>query len=292
MGSQQMGGRIHLGDHVEGQLSEVAIMGRLQGKTALVTGGAGGIGAATVSAFQREGATVIAADLPVALSDSSADAHVELDVSDEVQWRSVVSAITKTHGSLDVLVNAAGIEGDVITGTPETTSLAEWRRVMAVNLDGTFLGCREVLPGMRAAGHGSIVNLSSVVAYFPTLTSTAYGASKGAVTQLTKSVALFGCLEGKRIRCNSVHPGTIATRMLDSIFEQMAQRNGVTVEEARRAPFERIPFGAPGVPGDVADLILFLASDEAKYITGAEFVVDGGWKLGGPGRVSSHIATD
>jgi 3(or 17)beta-hydroxysteroid dehydrogenase len=180
-----------------------------------------------------------------------------------------------------VLVNAAGIEGDMVHGSPESTSLAEWRRVMAVNLDGTFLGCREALPVMKRKGAGSIINISSTVAYIATPNSTAYGASKAGVMQLTKSVALHGSLDGHRVRCNSVHPGIIATRMIESISAQLAQFNNVAVEAVNQASLARIPFGEAGRPEDVAELILFLASDESRYITGSEFSIDGGWRLMG-----------
>jgi len=263
-------------------------MGRVQDKIALVTGGSGGIGAATVRALHREGAQVMIADVIAPAGEAlAAELGCEfcpLDVTREGDWRLVVGKIVATRGALDVLINAAGIEGDMVHGTPESTSLAEWRRVMAVNLDGTFLGCREVLPVMKRKGTGSIVNISSVVAYIATPNSAAYGASKAGVMQLTKSVALHGCLDGHRVRCNSVHPGIIATRMIESINTQLARLNNMAVEETTRASFARIPFGEPGQPEDVAELILFLASDEARYVSGSEFSVDGGWRLMGRPR--------
>jgi 3(or 17)beta-hydroxysteroid dehydrogenase len=260
-------------------------MGRVQDKVAVVTGGSGGIGAATVRALHREGARVVVADVVDAAGRAlAAELQCEflhLDVTSEDAWKKAIAAVAAKDGTIDVLVNAAGIEGDMINGTPESTSLAEWRRVMAVNLDGTFLGCREVLPVMKRKGHGSIVNLSSMVAYFATPNSTSYGASKGGVMQLTKSVALHGALDGNRIRCNSVHPGIIATRMIESINTQIAQFNNMAVADTARASVARIPFGEAGRPEDVADLILFLASDESRYITGTEFAVDGGFRLMG-----------
>lgn len=260
-------------------------MGRVEGKIAIVTGGLGGIGAATVRALSKEGACVFIADLPGAQANVLAgDINGEflaLDVTQESQWNDVVSTAARTKGGIDILVNAAGIEGDVVNGTPEATSYAEWRRVMAVNLDGTFLGCREVLPVMRKAGRGSIINISSIVSYFATANATAYGASKGGVMQLTKSVALFGSQGGYRIRCNSVHPGIIATRMIESISSQTADRRGIGVAAARDATLARVPFGEAGRAEDVAELILFLASDESRYATGSEFSVDGGWRLMG-----------
>lgn len=250
---------------------------------ALVTGGAGGIGAATARLFAERGATVIVADLREPLESFGAldttSAFFPLDVTSEESWTSILAHIVKRHGKLDVLVNAAGIVGDVVSGTLERTTLEDWRKVMAVNLDGTFLGCRAAMQAMARQGKGAIVNVSSVGAYYPTTQSVAYGASKGGVTQLTKSVALFGSQDGNRIRCNSVHPGRTDTAMLDSIVAQRAQRTENTSSSEAQISAQRIPLGAAGSPQDVANLIAFLASDEAGYITGGEFVVDGGWKL-------------
>ena len=258
-------------------------MNRLKDKTAMVTGGARGIGAATARALCSEGATVAIADLKGVggeeLAASLGAEFHELDVTSETDWKNVVHLIVERHSSVDILVNTAGIEGDVVNGTLESSTLAEWRRVLAVNLDGTFLGCREVMPVMKRSSRGAIVNVSSVGAYYPTAQSVAYGASKGAVTQLTKSVALHGSLEGHRIRCNSVHPGMIATRMLESITAQLGQRNVASAGDAAAQSVQRMPLGGAGRPEDVANLIVFLASEEASYITGAEFSVDGGWRL-------------
>src|SRR5262245_22373553 len=263
-------------------------MGRVQNKVVLVTGGSGGIGAATVRALHREDARVVVADVVAPAGEQLAAElgcdFCRLDVTSEDDWKRVVAQVVAKYRALHALVNAAGIEGDLTNGTPESTSLAEWRRVMAVNLDGTFLGCREVLPVMKRNGDGSIINISSAVSYFATPNSVAYGASKGGVMQLTKSVALHGSLEGHRVRCNSVHPGIIATRMIDSINAQLSQLNSMSVDEAKRASFARIPFGEPGRPEDVAELIVFLASDESRYITGSEFSIDGGWRLMGRPR--------
>jgi 3(or 17)beta-hydroxysteroid dehydrogenase len=205
---------------------------------------------------------------------------MRLDVTSEGQWRAAVGAIRGKHGRIDVLVNAAGIEGDVINGSIETASLDEWRKVLSVNLDGTFLGCKHVLPVMREAGKGSIVNISSIVSYMSTPSTVAYGASKAGVQQLTKSVAITGCRDGMKVRCNSVHPGVIDTRMVDSILTQVGQALNVTKEEAEQGAMSKVPFGHIGEPDDVAYLIVYLASDEAKYVTGSEFMVDGGWHLG------------
>ncbi len=182
-------------------------------------------------------------------------------------------------GRIDVLVNAAGIEGDLQAGSPETTSLAEWRRVHAINLDGTFLGCRTVLPIMKRQKAGSIVNISSIVSYFGSPNAVAYSTSKGGVQTFTKSVARYGARDGNRIRCNSVHPGVIRTRMIKNIWAETARLTNRTPEEAERLSLRMVPFGALGEPEDVAWLILYLASDESRYVTGSEFQVDGGWHL-------------
>lgn len=250
---------------------------------ALVTGGAGGIGAATARLLAERGATVVVGDLreppPGSLPDGLRLEFAALDVTSEKNWSHVVRGIVERHGKLDILVNAAGIVGDVVSGSLERTTLADWRNVMAVNLDGTFLGCREAVAAMGAQERGAIVNVASMGAYYPTVQSVAYGASKGAVTQLTKSVALFGSEGGRRIRCNSVHPGRTATPMLQSIADQMNERRAQTGSTLVASSASRIPLGPAGTPEDAARLIAFLVSREADYITGAEFIIDGGWSL-------------
>lgn len=260
-----------------------ADLGGFAGQTVLISGGAGGIGAATARLLAARGAKVVVGDLSTGTGEALAleigGSFVALDVTREDDWERAVAHTTERHGRIDVLVNAAGIVGDVVAGALETTTLSEWRRVMAVNLDGTFLGCRAVVPVMRSAGHGAIVNVSSVGAYYPTTQSVAYGASKGGVTQFTKSVAMFASEGGKRVRCNSVHPGRTATPMLDAILAQRSQRTGAGSGATQPGSASRIPLGPEGQPSDVAELIAFLASEQAGYITGSEFVVDGGWCL-------------
>lgn len=256
-------------------------MNPLSGKTALVTGAAGGIGAATAQLLAQRGAVVIATDLvtqrPSVLTEDSID-YMPLDVSRPEQWTSVMSTASHRHGAIHVLVNAAGIEGNVAQGSLEQTVLDDWHRVMRVNLDGTFLGCQAAMAAMKSHSGGAIINIASIAAYYPTLYSIAYGASKGAVTQLTKSVALTGSQGANKVRCNSVHPGVVATQMIVHIAEQLQQgTNKAATEAANHA--SRIPLGKPGQPRDVAALVAFLASDEAAYITGAEFTIDGGSRL-------------
>jgi 3(or 17)beta-hydroxysteroid dehydrogenase len=260
-----------------------ANMNRMKTKVALITGGASGIGAATASLFKEEGAIVIIGDLPSSQGAKIAEqlqaSFSPLNVTKEDEWATCVKNIVQKFGRLDVLVNGAGIEGDLQDGSPGEMSLSEWRKVMAVNLDGTFLGCRAALSTMGPAKKGSIINISSIASYYPTHQSAAYGASKAGVMQLSKSVAFYGALKGGQIRCNSVHPGLIETPMLGRIFDGLRQR-GEAEPRARADEFKsRIPLGGAGTPDDVAELILFLASDESKYITGSEFLMDGGWRL-------------
>jgi NAD(P)-dependent dehydrogenase (short-subunit alcohol dehydrogenase family) len=259
-------------------------MNRLQGKVALVTGGAGGIGSATVSRMAEEGARVIIADLAdepgTALARATGAAYIRLDTTDEDRWRAVVRQIMSDHGRLDVLVNAAGIQGDHRRGSPVDASLEEWRRVISTNLDSAFLGCKSVLPAMTHARRGSIVNVSSLAAFQGTPMSAAYGVSKAGVQQLAKTVAIFGSRGGMQIRCNSVHPGMIRTPMLGKIFTEVGQALGLSPAATEQALLNAIPLKTIGEPDDVAWLIVYLASDEAKYVTGAEFTVDGGWRVG------------
>ncbi len=254
-------------------------MDRLKGKIAMITGGARGIGAACARRFLEESATVVVCDLsPAAGAPNDAGySYLELDVTSESGWRDAIQEAEQSVGPIDILVNAAGIVGNVVDGALDKMTLDDWRRVMAVNLDGTFLGCREIMKAMQRRGSGSIINLSSVGGYYPTQQNAAYGASKGAVTQLTKTVALFGAREGLRVRCNSVHPGQIDTGMLQSIREQKKMRSEASPYTSADSA-SRVPFGM-GTSQDVAHLATFLASDEASYITGAEFTVDGGWRL-------------
>ncbi|MAF48789.1 MAG: SDR family oxidoreductase [Rhodospirillales bacterium] len=256
-------------------------MGRVQDKVAIITGGAGGIGAATARLLSQEGAKVtitdISQDAGEALAADIGGDFILQDVTDEALWKDVVAGIEAKHGALHILVNAAGIEGDMINGAPEQVSYDDWKRVHAINLDGTFLGCRTAMPAVRRAGGGSIVNISSIVALMASPNSAAYGSSKAGVRHLTMSVAHQGAKD--RVRCNSVHPGLIKTRMLDDIHSELARLRNVSFEDSRAVSLNRVPMGELGEPEDVAYMILYLASDESRYVTGAPFCIDGGWNL-------------
>lgn len=251
-------------------------MGRLDGKIALISGGASGIGAAAARRFAQEGARVMIADIDeaggaaVVSEIGVAAAFHRLDVTDRDQWAAAVAATEQAFGRLDILVNAAGI---VFDGTVEDTSLADWRRMMAINLDGTFFGCQAAVPAMDRGGYGSIINLSSVAGLRGSSDLFAYTASKGAVRQLTKAVAegLARDAKGRSVepvRCNSLHPGVIDTPMLDNFFEGR--------EELRQSWLAGKPLGRMGTDDEIAGMILFMASDEARFATAAEFVIDGG----------------
>ena len=251
-------------------------MGRLDDKVALISGGASGIGAATARRFAGEGARVVVADIDEAGGMAVAKAIVEangggagafqrLDVTEADDWAAAVGLAEQRFGRLDVLVNAAGI---LFAGTIEDTSLQDWRRMLAVNLDGTWLGCRAAVPAMRRAGGGSIVNLSSVAGLRGQAYLCAYNASKGAVTVLTKAVADALARNGDSIRCTSVHPGVIETPMVERFLAEHA--------DLRRSWNEAPPSGRFGRAEEVAAMIALLASDEASFVTGAEYVIDGG----------------
>ncbi len=243
---------------------------RLEGKVALISGGARGLGAAEARLFASEGAKVGIADIrePEAcaleseIRESGGDAmYIGLDVTDEEQWADAVHQMMTVYGRLDILVNNAGI---LEHGTVEETSAESWDRTMDVNSRGVFLGTRAVIPAMRESGGGSIVNISSVAGLIGGL-MTAYNASKGAVRLLTKSTAVQYAAEN--IRVNSVHPGPTDTDMLDVFFRE---------EGAREARAADTPIPRLGKPEDIAYGVLFLASDESSYMTGAELVIDGG----------------
>jgi len=248
-------------------------MGRLQDKIALITGGASGIGHAAARLFAEEGATVVIADRDEAAARAAVAAiggrasFQRLDVTAEDRWIAVTDALVRDRGRLDILINSAGVS---LLKDIETTTLDEWRVLMAVNLDGTFLGCKHAVRVMKERG-GSIVNMSSVAGLIGSGFLAAYCASKGGVRLLTKAVALHCARKGYNIRCNSVHPSFADTPMLEGMVAAARNPDKLAASFTAAAPLGRL-----AQPIEVARTILFLASDESVFTTGAELVVDGG----------------
>lgn len=238
---------------------------RLADKIAFVTGASGGIGSAIVALFRAEGAKVVATDLtPPSLPS---DLALQLDVTDEGEWLEALAAAERAFGRLDILVNNAGI---ALTKPITTTTLAEWHRVMAVNLDGTFLGVREGMK--RLAPGGAIVNLASVAALVGAPPLAAYSAAKGAVVALTRSAAITAAEAGQGLRINALCPGFTDTPMLDGISSDLGQREAVRAKLIRRQPLGRLC-----TPEEIAEAALYLASDAARYVTGTTLTIDGGY---------------
>jgi NAD(P)-dependent dehydrogenase (short-subunit alcohol dehydrogenase family) len=237
-------------------------MADLKDKIVLVTGAAGAIGAAVTAAVKRAGGVAIATDLA-----GGAGIDAALDVTAEADWQRVTAEVERQHGRLDGLVNAAGI---VALGSVEQLDFATWRRVLGVNLDGAFLGCKYAFPLLRKQG-GAIVNLSSVSALVGGHNLAAYNASKGGLSLLTKSVALTGARRKPPVRCNAVCPAFLEGPMVEQIAQ--ATRNPQAV---RQKLMNDIPLGRLGKPAEVADFCVYLLSDEAAFITGADLPIDGG----------------
>lgn len=258
-------------------------MGRMDGKVCIVTGGASGLGQATAALLAREGGKVISADVNeeagrVAAAAIGAEFRRH-DVRSEQAWADLVAGVQARHGALHVLVNNAGI-GEAAAGTtPVNTTLAQWEQVLAVNATGVFLGCRAGVPAIAASGGGAIVNMSSIAALLATPFATAYGASKAAVRQLTMSVAIFCAQSRNGVRCNSVHPGQIRTPMLEGLFREFGAAAGVGADAMEAQFLAKIPQGEFGQPGDIAQAVLYLASDESRHVTGTQLVVDGGMQF-------------
>jgi 3(or 17)beta-hydroxysteroid dehydrogenase len=255
-------------------------MSRLQQKIVLVTGAASGIGKATVERCHQEGATVIVTDINALAGQAVAGQFQEraeyhhLDVSQEADWQRVFEQLRQTHPRLDVLVNNAGIGGFTQTPgphNPEDLDLASWRYVHAVNSDGVALGCKYAIQWMKLQHSGSIVNISSRSGVVGIPQMVAYAASKAAVRNHSKSVALYCAAQGYSIRCNSIHPGAILTPMWDPMLGEGEQR-----EKMIRSIARQVPLGRMGTPEDVANAIIYFASDESAYVTGAELHIDGG----------------
>ena len=245
---------------------------RLEGKVALISGGARGQGAVEAKLFAREGAKVVFGDIldesgkqvEAEIHEAGSEAtYVHLDVTREDDWRTAVNTAIDRYGKLDILVNNAGI---LIRKGIEDTTEEDWDRIMGVNAKGAFLGTKHSIPAMRQAGGGSIVNISSTAGLVASPSGSAsYTASKGAVRLLTKSTAVQYAKEG--IRCNSIHPGPIDTDMIQETLTDPAK-----LEER----MQRLPMGRVGTADEIAYGVLYLASEEASFVTGSELVIDGG----------------
>lgn len=244
-------------------------MGRVDGKVALITGAASGLGRADADVLAREGATVVLTDINEDAGEAAAAAirkaggkatFMPLDVADEKQWQEIIASVRKEHGRLDVLVNNAGL---VIMGGPEECTLEAFRKQNAVMSEGVFLGCKHALALMHESGGGSIINMSSTASHLGYPIFFAYSAAKGAVRAMSKALAIHCQMSGYQIRVNSLHPGAIDTPMID----QTARELGLDNKE------DLSPVGL-GQPEDVANVVLFLASDESRFVNGTEILID------------------
>ena len=253
-------------------------MDRVKGKVAIVTGGALGLGQATAILLAREGARVVITDVKEDEGRQTAERiataggegiFLQHDVSREDDWTRVIDETMTRFGRLDVLVNNAGV---LLAGDVEHTTLEQWRWLMGINLDGVFLGTRSAIVAMKTARSGSIINLSSIEGLVGDSNLAAYNASKGGVRLFTKSAALYCAKADYNIRVNSVHPGYIWTPMVEGYSETTGN-----AEAARMALAALHPLGHIGEPNDVAYGVLYLASDESKFVTGSELVIDGGY---------------
>ena len=255
-------------------------MGRLDGRTALITGGASGLGKAIATRLAAEGAAVVVSDLQRELGEQTAAglgaAYLYQDVTSEEQWPLVLQQASELAGPVSILVNNAGVAGAADLVSPENTRFADWKHIFSVNVDSVFLGCRAGIAAMRQTGGGSIVNMSSIAALLATPDSTAYGAAKAAVRQLTKSVAQHCAQERLAIRCNSVHPGEVSTPLWDRYIAESAVATGVPADQLVREAKARVPLGDMPQPEDIAAGVAFLCSDDARFITGSELIIDGG----------------
>jgi NAD(P)-dependent dehydrogenase (short-subunit alcohol dehydrogenase family) len=253
-------------------------MAKLTNKICVVTGGARGIGRGICEAFTREGAQVVLTDINVDEGQSAAREigceFIELDVREEAHW----DRLAEAHPVIDVLVNNAGITGfEASPGPhdPENASLADWHAVHAVNTDGTFLGCRYALKAMKGQGTGSIINMSSRSGLVGIPGAAAYAASKAAIRNHSKSVALYAAQHGWAIRCNSVHPAAVLTPMWETLLG-----DGPDLEERKAAMVKDTPLKRFGTIEEVAELCVYLASDDSAYMTGSELTLDGGLLAG------------
>jgi NAD(P)-dependent dehydrogenase (short-subunit alcohol dehydrogenase family) len=266
---------------------------KLISKVAVITGAAQGIGAAIARQFVEQGCFVYLTDLNDELGRTTGTAfgeracYLHLDVRCEEDWQRVITHVMAAHGGLDVLVNNAGVTGfeqGVVQHDPEHARLEDWRSVHETNLDGVFLGCKYAIRAMRRTGTGSIINISSRSGLVGIPGAAAYASSKAAVRNHTKTVALYCAEQGLKIRCNSIHPAAILTPMWEPMLGNDAGREERMAAIVRDTPLRRF-----GMPEEVAAIALLLASDEATYITGSEFNIDGGLLAG---SAASPIVSD
>lgn len=247
-------------------------MGRVEGKIALITGGASGLGLADAKALAREGATVIISDVNAEKGQQAATEvgngaiFIQHDVASEKNWIDVCAEIDKQFGGLDVLVNNAGI---VLMAGPDECSLEDFKRAQAIMSDGVFLGMKHCLPLLGRGSGGSIINMSSTASHIGYPIFFAYSACKGAVRSMTKAMAVHCQLNNIKVRCNSLHPAGIETPMIQTA-------EGRLDKPAKEIPSGILPFGELGAPDDVANMVVYLASDESRFINGSEFLIDNG----------------
>jgi 3(or 17)beta-hydroxysteroid dehydrogenase len=248
-------------------------MDRVKDKVIIVTGAASGLGLADANVLAREGAKVIMTDIDPEAGQTHAAAigahFITQDVSEEASWAQVMDEVDKSFGRLDGLVNNAGIAP---IATIESTTTEVWRRVLSIHLDATFWGCQSAIALMKKTGGGSIVNMSSTAALIGLGPYLAYSAAKGGIRSMTKSIAIHCRQEGLDIRCNSVHPGSISTPMVHKALKSLTGTDLMAEEDPEKT---RLALGI-GEPEDVANMVLYLLSDESKHVTGAEMVVDNG----------------
>lgn len=262
------------------QWQEDRVLKNAGSKVALVTGGASGLGKAIAQRLSRDGTAVVIGDIQEhtgrVCAEEIGGAFSPLDVTDEQQWRTVVEWIVQRYGSLHIVINNAGIAGPSDAANPEDARLNDWRKVFAVNVESVFLGCRATMRTIHESGGGAIVNIASVAATLASPYAAAYGASKAAVRQLTKSVAQY-CVEKKwNVRCNSVHPGIVRTPLWDAQAQDKARMLGLPFHEYVKQREAIVPSGHFTPSSDVAAAVSFLVSDDACHITGTKLIVDGG----------------
>jgi 3(or 17)beta-hydroxysteroid dehydrogenase len=249
-------------------------MGKLEGKIALVTGGGSGLGKADCLRLAEEGAIVyvtdVNADAAAAVAAQIGDTAFAIrhDVASEADWKAVYHRIASDHGRLDILVNNAGI---VVVADPEATTVEQFDRVMDIMCKGVFLGCKLGLPLLAKSENGSIINMCSTASHFGFAPFFAYSAAKGAVRSMSKAIAVHCQDQGYKVRCNTLHPSLIETPMVQNVEGRVGHEHDI--------PQGVLPPGATGAPSDVANLIVYLCSDEARFLTGGEYLIDNGLSI-------------